>query len=296
MPEKINTRKTADLAKLPKLSLPSDASHKGQNGKLLIVGGSQLFHGASQWSFEVASRIVDMVFYASTPSNNKILSNLKQHLTDGLVIGREQVFSYAAEADVILVGPGMTRAKFPDKAPDFKLLDNLTTKAWQDDTYQIVNFLLAKLPEKKFVIDAGALQMVELSLLNKHHLLTPHHGEFEALRARVTPQTLDNLGETMILEKGRVDQIRQGSEQYFEIIGGNAGMTKGGTGDALAGLVAALYCNNEALTAAAWGSSVCKMAGDELYKKVGFFFNATDLAAQIPSTLWQLSKNSVPSV
>ena len=42
--------------------LPAPDSRKGDNGKLLIVGGSELFHAAGAWSLEAAARVVDMVF------------------------------------------------------------------------------------------------------------------------------------------------------------------------------------------------------------------------------------------
>ena len=62
-------------------------------------------------------------------------------------------------------------------------------------------------------------------------------------------------------------------------------MTKGGTGDVLAGLVAALYCKNDAFLSACAGSYINKKAGESLQKKVGIYFNATDLAAEIPRVM-----------
>ena len=90
----------------------------------------------------------------------------------------------------------------------------------------------------------------------------------------------------MIL-KGEKDIVSDGI--HTEIIdGGNAGMTKGGTGDVLAGLVAALVCMNDPFPSAVAGSLINKQAGDELYKTVGPFFNATDLANEIPKTMKEL--------
>ena len=57
---------------LSKLSLPKPNSHKGQNGRVLIIGGSSLFHSASLWAAEVASHFCDMVHYSSTEENQKI--------------------------------------------------------------------------------------------------------------------------------------------------------------------------------------------------------------------------------
>jgi len=56
----------ANLVKtfLSKLRLPKSNSHKGQNGRVLIIGGSSLFHSASLWATEVASHFCDMVHYS----------------------------------------------------------------------------------------------------------------------------------------------------------------------------------------------------------------------------------------
>jgi len=62
-------------------------------------------------------------------------------------------------------------------------------------------------------------------------------------------------------------------------------MTKGGTGDTLAGLIAALYCKNKAWLAACAGVYINGLAGDQLYKKVGPYFNTSDLADEIPRTM-----------
>ena len=100
---------------------------------------------------------------------------------------------------------------------------------------------------------------------------------------------INDLKSTVLL-KGEVDKITfvdGGSKQTIEIEGGNAGMTKGGSGDSLAGLVAALYCTHDKVTSAVVGSYVNKKAGDELYKTVGPFFNTSDLVEAVPKTFWQ---------
>jgi len=88
----------------------------------------------------------------------------------------------------------------------------------------------------------------------------------------------------IVLLKGQVDVASNGKE-VREIEGGNAGMTKGGTGDVLAGLIAALACTNDPWKATLAGSFINKKAGDDLFASVGPFFNATDLANQIPKTM-----------
>ena len=89
------------------LKIAKKDSHKGQNGKLLIIGGSELFHAASKWSLDIASKIVDMVFYSSVPSNNNLIKRwqkgeLDQHLDQqakasfwqGIVVDRQQIKAY----------------------------------------------------------------------------------------------------------------------------------------------------------------------------------------------------------
>jgi NAD(P)H-hydrate epimerase len=70
-------------------------------------------------------------------------------------------------------------------------------------------------------------------------------------------------------------------------------MTKGGTGDVLAGLIAALACKNDSFLATIAGSYINKKAGDSLYQKVGPFFNATDLANEIPVVINKLFTNTI---
>lgn len=243
------------------LSLPKPDSHKGQNGKLLIIGGSELFHAASRWSLDIASKFVDMVFYSSVPSNNELIHEAKGKFWNGIVVPRDEITRYIDEADCILIGPGMERST---------------------ETEQLTNELLTKYPEKKWVLDAGALQMVDPSLLQLNHIITPHSREMKHLQQKLTTgQTI--LATTLL--KGPVDLI-QNNSQEIKVEGGSAGMTKGGTGDTLAGLVAALYCMNDALTACVVASYVNKKAGDALFGQVGYFFNASDLVEKIPEVFW----------
>src|SRR5436853_2501420 len=101
--------KEFNTTELKKLYTPAPGSHKGQNGKLMVVGGSHLFHAASLWALTVASRIVDMVFYSSVLENNQVIHELKKEFRNGIVIPRERIEDYIEEADCILIGPGMVR-------------------------------------------------------------------------------------------------------------------------------------------------------------------------------------------
>jgi len=245
------------------LNLPAVGSHKGQNGRLLIIGGSALFHAASLWSLTVASRIVDLVHYCSVPENNALV---KHEFRNGIVVPRKNVEEYIEEDDVILIGPGMTR---------------------DTETQTLTNTLLKKYPQKQWVIDAGGLQMMDISLIPKQAILTPHHGEYANLFGNTDVSEIAKKYSCIVLLKGEKDIVSDGNHTE-EIIGGNPGMTKGGTGDVLAGLIASLACKNDPFVATVMGSKINKQAGDALYKKVGPFFNATDLATQIPVTMKEM--------
>ena len=87
----------------------------------------------------------------------------------------------------------------------------------------------------------------------------------------------------VILRKGPVDIIADGRPgkgcgRLERNRVHNAGMTKGGTGDVLAGLVAALACKNDAFTAAAAGARIAGNAGNMLMERYGYDYCASDLA------------------
>ena len=181
--------KIIDQSVVKKLYRPAKNSHKGQNGKLMIVGGSKLFHGASLWALKVATRIVDMVYYSSVPENFDILQRLKSEIFDFICVPREEIDDYINEADAVLIGPGMTRENKNLKIKDKKQKLNIKNCSkdkdninW-NDTYQVTKYLLLKYPEKKWVIDAGALQMMEAEWLERldEVIITPHGRELGSL-------------------------------------------------------------------------------------------------------------------
>ncbi len=282
---------------LKELYKPSPDSHKGQNGKLLIIAGSTLFHAASLWPLTVASRMLDMVFYASVPENNEIVQKSKFDFKNGIVVRRDNLDSYIREADCVLIGPGLPRPEGQQPG--------------DDDTKELTERLLKTYPDKKWVIDGGSLQVIDSEVLlelTQTPILTPHQKEFEALFRDVILSGAKNLGDPspsntrdqddkvssmarkyncVILLKGEVDEVAS-SVETVSISGGNAGMTKGGTGDVLAGLVASLYCKNDAFLSACAASYINKKAAESLEKTMGIYFNASDLANEIPKVMKEL--------
>ncbi len=287
--------KVFNQSELTNLYLPTSDSHKGQNGKLLIIGGSNLFHAASLWALEIASKIVDMVFYASVPENNKIVFEIKKNFRNGIIIPREHIEDYISEADAILIGPGMVRTdeKIKESESITHLVEINQLKDEGKQSYFLTKYLLEKYPYKKWVIDAGALQMLHpkwLLPLNGKAILTPHPKEFERVfTLEPTPENVSDMAltyKTTLLLKGETDIVCH-TNDCVVIKGGNAGMTKGGTGDVLAGLTAALYTKNEPFLSAKAASFFNKKAGERLFEQVGYYFNATELVNDIPKVMKQ---------
>jgi len=306
-----------DTRLLKRLYLPPAGSHKGQNGKLLVIGGSHLFHAASLWALTIASRIVDMVFYSSVPENNQVIAEAKREFRNGIIVPRDDLEDYIKEADCVVLGPGMLRIdkskvesqKSKTQIKNQKLQEINALEDEGEQTYYLTKYLLEKYPEKKWVIDAGALQMMELEWLRPLKgmaVLTPHVGEFERVfnfqfsifnfQSNRNDKILNEqkiVGEMarkyncIVLLKGHEDIVCS-SEKCMRVAGGNAGMTKGGTGDVLAGLVGAFACKNDLWLSAIAASYINKKAGDSLFEKVGYYFNASDLVDEIPRVMKEL--------
>lgn len=266
-----------DPKALESLYVPSSSTHKGQNGKVILIAGSKLFHAASLWPLTVMSRMVDMVFYASVAENNELILKMKEQYLNGIVIPRESIDSYIAEADCILIGPGMPRDE--------------GIREGDDDTRVLTESLLLKYKEKKWVVDGGSLQTISPDILPKTAIITPHKGEFYRLfGVEASEETVSGMAKKyniVILSKGEEDIISSPTETLI-VKGGNAGMTKGGTGDVLAGLVASFYAKNNAFLSACAASYINKKAGESLEKSVGIYFNASDLANEIPKVMKEL--------
>lgn len=252
---------------------PPRESHKGQNGRLLVIGGSKLFHASAFWAADMASRIVDLVHFSSPAfeNNDLVRKKAKEKFWNGIVVPWRRVEEYIREDDCVVIGPGMPRKEGLEQG--------------EKPTGEIVDYLFKNFADKRWVVDGGALQEMNPKLLSEGMIITPHPGEFKRLfgieaDASSTQKMAKKHG-CVVLLKGMVDVVCDG-KHCVEIKGGNEGMTKGGTGDVLAGLVGALYCKNEAFLSASAGSLINKSAGDRLYKRVGPFFNASDLVEEVP--------------
>lgn len=242
-----------------KLSIPNPNSHKGQNGKLLVIGGSKAYSGAPMFSLLSARRFVDLLYFYPYEFDSHLITAIKQ-IPEVIVLDKT-----SKEVDCILFGVGCGQnTKF-----DYK-----------------------KLGETKLVIDGDGLKSIK-NKIPSNSILTPHEGEFQTLFD--IPGTKENIlqmaaeNKCIIVKKGPVDYISDGKKIIENNIH-NQGMTKGGTGDILSGLIAALSCKNNLYDAAVAGTIICGIAGNFAQKKFGFNFCASDLIEELPKAYMEFEK------
>lgn len=279
-------------------------TRRGKSGQVTIVGGSGLFHGAPILALKVASRIVDMVFFSSPePSVGKVAEQLKSQLSSFIWVPWEEVDAYIKKSDAVLIGPGFMRFR-SEKAPKADRQKGFDKVAGKSRT--ITKRLLTSFPNQRWVIDAGSLQVMDASWIPKNAVLTPNSEEFETLfnvkisKKGKKKELLETVRRDLvsikaaeykctIVLKGAVDIVCS-PERCLEVKNGNLGLTKGGTGDVLAGLVVALLAQTEPLLAATSASWVTKRAADSLSERVGTVYNADDLADETARVLGEFLK------
>lgn len=254
---------------LKKLYRPPANSHKGDNGRLLIIAGSKKYHGSLVLCATMASKLVDLVYINSTKDNFEIIKKTRQKLAEFIYINEKDLAETIKEVDVVLIGPGLEI---------------------NSEVKRRTDVLVQQYRDKKIILDAAALRLVNPKFLHKNCIVTPHREEFRALfKVTPTPQNVLSMSRkypAVIVLKGKVDYIAQNGKIFYNITG-NAGMTKGGTGDVLAGLIAAIATKNGLLEAAIAGAYLNGLAGDNLFKIKKFYFSASEL---IPEAVKVLAK------
>jgi hydroxyethylthiazole kinase-like uncharacterized protein yjeF len=259
--------------------IPERDSHKGQNGRLLIVGGGP-YTGAPALSALAALRTgADLVWIAVPERCYQVVASYSPDyivkalggpmLTpDDLPLISELI----ASVDAVLVGPGLGR---------------------DEETVRTVCQFVKDI-DKPLVVDADGLYAIsaldDLSF-KIPTVLTPHRKEFQRLNPSID-QIDENavsglakkLGATIVL-KAPVDIITDG-ERIKRNRTGNPAMSVGGTGDALAGIIAALLAKGAGpFDAARMGAYLSGKSGDTAFEIVGYSMTASDVIASIPLAL-----------
>lgn len=251
-------------------------SHKGENGKVAIIGGSLTQHGAPIFSALAAEASgVDLIFLALPSIHQEVAKsqslNFQVHpFADDELTKKDlgPLTEMLATVDCAVIGPGLSRTPGA-----LKLLRELIESA-----------------PCPLVLDASALQSWTLAaVVGKNAILTPHLGELErmGINPRFLTDAVKQFGAVIHL-KGVVDEIAL-NERTIEIPGGNAGLTVGGTGDALAGLIAGLIAQNmKPAEACVMASRVIKRAGTVLFTEKGFAYTTREVIGEIAHLLHML--------
>jgi len=256
------------------------SSRKGDNGKVLVVGGSWLFHGAPFLAAMSALRSgVDLV-YLAVP---KMIAASVRSLSPDLIVFplpdmkfrvgcARRLVKWLPSVDSAVIGPGLG-------------------KGCEDGVRLLIREL--KLKEIAIVLDADALHYDLVRFLNDiRHVITPHAGEFSRLFGVLPSDDLDERcslveskakeNKVTILLKGPVDVVSDGETTYVNRTG-SAAMTVGGTGDVLSGILGALIAKKiPSCKAAAASAYLNGKAGEVAFERRGLHIIASDLVEVLP--------------
>jgi hydroxyethylthiazole kinase-like uncharacterized protein yjeF len=255
---------------------------KGQNGRVLVVGGSKDYVGAPAFAAMAALRSgVDIVTVCAPEKVSWVINTYTPDIITKKFLGDElnlthckEIISLAEKHHVVVLGNGLGLKK--------------------DFVYKLVREI-----KKPFIIDADAIRVLNLEII-QNSILTPHVQEFEALyrntvrkeeyRESDTMLNIKNIQKLMednvILLKGQVDYIFSKQKLSTNKTGNNS-MTIGGTGDVLAGLCAGYLAQSSNLfESAKQAAFVCGKAGEFMYKHRGYGYTSYDLVQE----LWRFTK------
>jgi ADP-dependent NAD(P)H-hydrate dehydratase / NAD(P)H-hydrate epimerase len=261
----------------------SPTAHKGNFGRLLVIGGSEVYSGAPTLVSLAALRTgVDIVYLAAPSKTAYAIAAMSPDLITIKLDGdnlkpanMDTIKPYLSTVDAVVMGPGL--GLNPETAKFVKICIEEVEKA-----------------KKPLLLDADGLKAFAKFKrpLKVPLVLTPHAGEYAILTGEELPENQEEridaiqknakkLGAT-ILVKGKVDIIANAEKAKLNFTG-NPGMTVGGTGDVLSGIVGGLMAQGaDAFEAVVAGAFVNGAAGDFVANEIGFHMVATDVIEWIP--------------
>ena len=208
------------------------SSHKGDYGRLLLIGGAYPYGGAIIMAALGAVKSGAGLVTVATDKEN--IPALHSHLPEAMafaVTDQELLTEQIAKAGVILLGPG--------------LKDNELGAHLVELVFERVQ------PHQVLILDGGAISLytrLALPLPQAQLVFTPHQKEWEAMSGlaiedqgeEATRQSLSQLPPASILvQKGPQTKIwQQGQADYYQLSVGGPYQATGGMGDTLAGMIA----------------------------------------------------------
>ena len=272
------------------------ASHKGQFGHVLLVGGAPGYSGAMTMAAQAALRSGAGLVTALVP--HSIRQEVAINAPAAMVFGGPETSTGSLDASAwdwiaankerftsIMAGPGMTRC---------------------DATLALVERILAEF-SGAIVLDADALNVLEgqaakCKAAAGRLLLTPHPGEMARLLGITAGEVQHNRGETarkaaemtggVVALKGAGTVIAAPDRPLYISMTGNPGMATGGSGDVLAGLAgglcaqkltpcdaarAAVYVHGRAGDLAAWRKCQITLSPQDIVDELPFAFRDISL-------------------
>lgn len=211
----------------------SRSSHKGDYGRLLLLGGTYPYGGAIIMAALAAVKSgAGLVTVGGTDREN--IPALHSHLPEPMAFSlqdQQLLKEQLEKAEVILLGPGLG--------------DN----AFGED---LVKQVFAGLKQNQIlIVDGGALTILartSLSFPSSQLILTPHQKEWEKLsgitiekqKEDATASVLTSFPQgTILVEKGPATRIWEvGQSDYYQLQVGGPYQATGGMGDTLAGMIA----------------------------------------------------------
>ena len=258
-------------------------AHKGDAGRLLLIAGSRGMTGAAVMAAQAALR----------SGCGLLTAHLPAACTDAY---HAQVMEAMSDADP---HPNHNSRLTRDIAADALLLGcGLGTHV---DTAALLHDLAERYHDRPMVWDADALNLLAAdpalqAKLPPASVLTPHPGEFIRLAGRPLANDRERIAaardlaarlHAVVVLKGKYSIISAANGDTLINPSGNAGMAKGGSGDVLAGIIAALLAQGyPPFTATAIGSYLHGLTADiALAYSYLTSLTARDLIAAIPAAL-----------
>src|SRR5438093_2040001 len=263
--------------------IPKASSHKGENGRLLVIAGGPYTGAPALVAFGAFGVGIDLTHIAPPALAATVVAGYSPTFIVHPLVGHRllredlrQILELAPRADAVAIGPGLGDAE-----------------GTLDAVKEIVRSISLPL-----VVDADAIRAVASDpkcLLGKRAVITPHSREFQTLTGKPLPDAPEEraepvreaakaLGATILL-KGHVDIVTDGTRVKFNYTG-NPGMTVGGTGDVLCGVVAGLMSKGmPPFDAARLGAFVNGYAGDLAFKIKSYGLTSVDVADNLGRVL-----------
>jgi hydroxyethylthiazole kinase-like uncharacterized protein yjeF len=286
------------------------SSRKGDNGRVLIVGGGPFFGAPTLAALASLRAGADWVTVAAPKSVSSIISSLSPNLivhplSSEILVEKDvpTVSKLIRKHDVVVIGMGLGEAEETKKATRLIIEDNASKRVVVDADGFYGLHLPIQTFRKSLIKNA-----THASQEDKLVIVTPHAGEFSKMEierkgkeesVKVPPEDVieerinfvkdfSSANKIVTLMKGPTDIISDGVRVKINKKG-NAGMTVGGTGDVLAGVTGAFFAiANDPFKAATAAAFVNGTAGDIAFAEKGYGLLATDLIEKIPKVIREM--------